>query len=267
MRARWLLALCPLLGSVSPAVGAEEVDWDSCFNKTGGEAVAACSGVLAQSTISASDRARAYAARSFHYEHDQRYEEALVDINEAIRLDPSVAFYYDNRSNAERELDQTDKAFADANTALRLDPDDLPAHLNRGLVYFRKKEFQSAIDDFSQYIAAQADVSEGFTFRGAAYGEIAKYDRAIADLSTSIKLGQDGVRPLRYRAYAYLHAKQYDLALRDCSAVLDLNPRDAWVLYARGLAKLALGDMTGNADLAAALAIDSDRAKTTPSPA
>jgi regulator of sirC expression with transglutaminase-like and TPR domain len=54
-----------------------------------------------------------------------------------------------------------------------------------------------------------------------------------------------------------LRRKQYDKALSDFNDTLEIQPRFASAIYARGLARIGMGDRTaGEADLQAALAME-----------
>ena len=64
-------------------------------------------------------------------------------------------------------------------------------------------------------------------------------------------------RHIRFTRADLFKTSQWNLAIEDYTSALRLNPQLASSLYARGLAKLQKGDLAGgNADLAAALAID-----------
>ena len=58
------------------------------------------------------------------------------------------------------------------------------------------------------------------------------------------------------RGLVELRMGQYDRAIADYSAALKLNPRTAWSLYGRGLARRHKNDPSAQNDLNAALAID-----------
>jgi tetratricopeptide (TPR) repeat protein len=57
------------------------------------------------------------------------------------------------------------------------------------------------------------------------------------------------------RGLAHLRHGDLDLAIADYNEALKLQPRLAWSLYGRGLARLGKGDRAGEADIAAATAI------------
>jgi tetratricopeptide (TPR) repeat protein len=60
--------------------------------------------------------------RGLAYSHKKRYEWAIADYDEAIRLDPKNAFAFFNRGNAYMEKGQYDRAIADFDEAIKLNP-------------------------------------------------------------------------------------------------------------------------------------------------
>jgi tetratricopeptide (TPR) repeat protein len=257
-----MAGLCPwfiiMLGAAA-AAAQPAADLRICQESDEVKGLAACSRFIETPGSTPDDLASAYAARSYHYERMEDFEDALTDATRSIQLNPNVAFYYDNRSNAERMLGRMDDAFADASTALKLDPDNMPALLNRGLVYDARKDFDAALADFSKYIARRSDVAEPFTFRGRVHRERGEYELAIADFSKAVELKDDGTRPYLLRAGVYLRTKKYDLAIADFSAVLESEPQNAWALFGCGTAKARSGDgAAGKAEMDKARALDAN---------
>ena len=62
----------------------------------------------------------------------RRYPAAILDYDEAIRLDPNDALAYYNRGYDKGELRRYAAAIADYDEAIRLDPNDAHAYFNRG---------------------------------------------------------------------------------------------------------------------------------------
>jgi tetratricopeptide (TPR) repeat protein len=64
-----------------------------------------------------------------------KYEEAIVNYNKAIELDPQYAVAYYNRGNAYHKLGQDVEAIVNYNKAIELNPKDAAAYYNRGVAY------------------------------------------------------------------------------------------------------------------------------------
>ncbi len=77
-------------------------------------------------------------------------EQAIVELNRAIALDPHLAWAFFNRGVAYDEEGDPDKAIADYTEAIRLNPEDPKAYYNRGVAYGTKGEKAKADKDFAR---------------------------------------------------------------------------------------------------------------------
>ena len=64
----------------------------------------------------------------------EKYEKAIADYNEAIRLDPKMAAAYTQRGYAWEAKKDYEKAIADYTEAIRLNPNDTHAIIHRDLL-------------------------------------------------------------------------------------------------------------------------------------
>jgi tetratricopeptide (TPR) repeat protein len=84
------------------------------------------------------DTVLAYGNRGIAYAALKKYEIAIEDFNEAIRLKPDYADIYNNRGNAYYALGQYERAVGDYNEVIRLRPDNPFAYKNRSNAYFSR---------------------------------------------------------------------------------------------------------------------------------
>ena len=68
----------------------------------------------------------------------EKYDQAIKDFSQAIKLDPNNAEYYYKRGITYGNLNQHHKAIEDFNQAVRLNPKYAEAYSNRGFVYMVK---------------------------------------------------------------------------------------------------------------------------------
>ena len=150
----------------------------------------------------------------------KRYAEAVRDFSEVIRLNPTVAGYYDNRQYVLRQLGRLDEALQDANAAVRLAP------------------------------------TYSFVLRGRAnvYDDMGKLDLAIADFTRGIAIDPKDAGLRADRAKLYAKARRDREAVADLTDAFELNPSFTGLLRDRGLARVRLGEReAAKADLAAYL--------------
>ncbi len=67
------------------------------------------------------------------YNYHGRYEEALCEYNEAIRLNPKIAWTYEFRGLLYDDKGDSQKALHDYSQAIQLDPNSAEALYRRGL--------------------------------------------------------------------------------------------------------------------------------------
>jgi tetratricopeptide (TPR) repeat protein len=85
---------------------------------------------------------------------------------------------------------------------------------------------------------------------------IGELQAALSDCNEALRLESNVAATFDSRGLTYLKMGQWDLAIDDYSSALRLDPKLASSLYGRGLAKLKTGDKAGDADIAAAKAIE-----------
>jgi tetratricopeptide (TPR) repeat protein len=81
-----------------------------------------------------------------------KYDRAIQDYDQAIRLDPRNSLAFGNRAAAYGEKGEYDRAFQDFDQAIRLDPNYAEAFYNRGSVELNIGDYNRAIRDFDQAI-------------------------------------------------------------------------------------------------------------------
>jgi tetratricopeptide (TPR) repeat protein len=96
--------------------------------------------------------AKALCKRGDTWQEKKEYNKAIVDYDQALRLDPNFAVAFNNRGNAWLAKGEHDKAIVDYSEAIRVDPSYALAFYNRGLAWQNKKEYDKAIVDYSEAI-------------------------------------------------------------------------------------------------------------------
>ena len=93
----------------------------------------------------AADDASTFLKRSSEKIEVGDYEEAIADLNEAIRLDPNNAVAWNNRGFSKNKLGDYQGAIADLDEAIRLDPNYAVAWNNRGFSKRKLGDYAGAI--------------------------------------------------------------------------------------------------------------------------
>ena len=220
--------------------------------------------------------AKTYNKRGLAHVSTRNYEQAIIDYNQAIELDPQYAEAFNNRSTAHllmgnyaqavtdctRALNYAPdfvaayvnrgiaytglrdyaQARADYAQALELDPDNVYAYFNRGNTYIWMGSNEEAIGDYNQAIILDPEFVAAYVNRGVAHSESRNYKLALTDFNRAITLNKDYVYAYYNRANLQREFRQYEAAIADYGKVIELNPEHPHAYENRGDSYAAIGD-------------------------
>jgi len=127
------------------------------------------------------ETAEEYLARGDSFSAMQEYDLAILDYDQAIRLNPKYAEAYNNRGYAYYWSNNATQAIADYSQAIELRPNYAYAYNNRGAAYMASGHADQAIRDFDHAIQLQSDFPQAYINRGNAYLRLGCFGLAIAD--------------------------------------------------------------------------------------
>jgi len=166
---------------------------------------------------------RSYIDRGLLFLQRGDYTTALLELNEAIRLEPDKAAGYANRAivySSDWKKDY-DAAIADYNKAIGIDGANAMFYLGRGVVYdLYKKDHDKGIADFTQAIRTDPDLADAYWWRASAYEWKNDHDQAVRDYTQAVKLRPDHARTYSARARIYEKLEKYDLAIADYTQLI-----------------------------------------------
>jgi tetratricopeptide (TPR) repeat protein len=165
--------------------------------------------------------------RGLAYQEMGKYDQAIQDYSEAIRLRPDYAIAFNNRGNTYYRKRVYDQAMNDLSEAIRLKPDYALAYNNRGLAYWKMGQLDRAIEDFDE--AIHLGTLEGdrkawpYNNRGLVYYSRAEYRRAIRDFDQAIHINPNDTNALTNRSKANRRQGRFDEAIRDAGEAIRLG--------------------------------------------
>jgi tetratricopeptide (TPR) repeat protein len=169
-----------------------------------------------------------------------RYDEALADLNHTIELDPGYARAIGSRGRTYQVTGRYDEALADYNRAIELDPRYVWAIGSRGQIYQAMERYDEALADCRRAIELDPTQMWIMVERGETYRLMGHYDEALADFNRAIESGLADAEVIGSRGQAYQALGRYDEALADLNHAIELDPSMAWVIAERGRTYRAL---------------------------
>jgi tetratricopeptide (TPR) repeat protein len=122
-------------------------------------------------------------------------------------------------------LGKRDRALNDDTSAIRIDPTVPEFFDNRGLHLYENGDYKLAIADFDEAIKIKPQASF-LTNRGDAYQALKDYDRAITDYAAALKLDAKFQRAYNNRGAAWRKKGDRTRALQDYAEAIRLDPSD-----------------------------------------
>ena len=199
-------------------------------------------------SIKLNPRSSFYSNRGFLYKEQGKFDLALADYNQAIKIDFNHAAAYNNRGNLYQEQGKLDLALDDYNQAIEIDSDYTDAYFNRGFLYQEQGKLDLALANYNRAIKIDSDYTFAYSNRGLLYKQQSKLDLALADYNQAIEIDSDYTNAYFNRGNLYREQGKFDLALADYNQAIKIDSDSADVYLNRGL----LYKQQGKLDLALA---------------
>jgi tetratricopeptide (TPR) repeat protein len=187
------------------------------------------------------NKARPYGTRGDYFQDIKKYDEALADYSNALKINPSYSTAYHNRATVYKQLGQLDNAINDYTQAINIDSSYMLAFYNRGNAKLQQEKFNQAIDDFSEAIRLSPDFKVAYYARSYAYWKIQDYNEVIDDCSKAISIDPNYSQAFHLRGIAYMNLGRLNEAIADYEQALSIEPGLAGVRENLNLAKRNLG--------------------------
>ncbi len=185
-------------------------------------------------------------------------QEAVKDLDKAIRLNPRKAEYFKTRSDCLKTLPldfNYEKTLADLNKAIELKPDYLEAYLSRVKIYsaYFSSAYLFSDDTKDHYALAKADYdkiielepeNEQSYIRRAAFlmdGGNFHFKEALNDLAKAIELNPSSDDAYESRINFYLTYGDYKKAITDATTLIKTSSKSGSGFVERGEIYVELG--------------------------
>lgn len=130
----------------------------------------------------------AFNSRAVAYFELKDYENALLDYERAIQLNPDFYKPYYNRAKLKTARGETDAALKDYAEAIRRSPDMSDIYLDRGQLFANSGNLTSALSDFNQAIQLDSKNSLAYFNRGNIRFQQEEFAEALDDFTQTVQL-------------------------------------------------------------------------------
>ena len=220
---------------IVPAAALTDKDKSDCEQVTNPALkVAACTRILGSANLTKDLQAFVHYHRGLGLLLQSKFDDAIVEFNEALRADPTNPRFYNSRGNAWKGKGELDIAIADYNDAIRLDPNFAFPYNGRASVLYSKGELDRAIGDFSEVIRLDPTLAAPHNNRSIVWRDKGEFDRALEDANEALR--RDPKNPTIYanRGEIWRLKGDLDRALTDQDEAIRLDPLSPLPFLARG---------------------------------
>ena len=174
-----------------------------------------------------------------------RIREAVGQFQEAIRLKPDDALAHNNLGNALDKNGQAGEAVGQFQEAIRLKPDYAEAHFNLGLVLGREGQNDGAISQYQEAIRLDPGNAEARINLGIALFKEGQTDEAISQYREAIRLKPEDADAHYNLGNALINHGQIGEAISQYQETIRLKPDDADAHINLGVALFSQGRTDG----------------------
>lgn len=166
-----------------------------------------------------------------YYQKNNRLDEALVQFNDAIRLQEKYPEALINRSDIFRVQGKIQLAIDDCNKAIKYNPEYPGAYMNRGIAMSIAGKYDSAYHDFKMVLKTEPNNANAYGNLGNLMDMKGQVDSAIGAYSKAIFINPSYFDCYGNRARSYLKLNKLKEALNDANSAIQFSP-NAGNLYA-----------------------------------
>lgn len=243
---RWVssVAAAILALLVMPALAASPKETADCEQMTNPALkISACTRILQSGNPAKDAKVAALHHRAVGYLLKQDFDRAIIEFNEALKIDPAYKRSLNSRGNAWKGKGELDLALADYNEAIRVDPAFSFPYNGRASVWYNKGEWDRAIADYSEVIRLDPNLAAPYANRGSAWKAKGELDRALEDQNEALRRDPKNVVVYANRGEIFRLKGDLERALIEQDQSVRLDPRSPLPFASRGDTYRYKGDL------------------------
>lgn len=156
-----------------------------------------------------------------------RVEQALAEFRKAVTLRPTFALARYNAGTVLLQTGRIDEAIAELEKAAALQPDDVPVQLNLGNAFLQKGRLDDAIARYRTALVHESKNADLHNNLGQALLQKGRIDEAFAHFQTAVKVDPSHANAHYLLGELALRRSQWDEAIVHFQKTLKTQPDDA----------------------------------------
>jgi serine/threonine protein kinase/tetratricopeptide (TPR) repeat protein len=184
---------------------------------------------------------QAYVNLAQAYRRLKQLDRALDQLDQAVAIEPALAHLYRLRARLQLERQQPDRALADFDQAIALDsassPYQVDDQVERGRLLLRERKSPEALTAFEIALRLNKDHLPAQRLRAETLFQLGRFREVIEAFDHYLQTGKPLESVYRGRGLARAELGQYPGAIEDFTKALELEPTSAVQMY-RGWAYL-----------------------------
>jgi tetratricopeptide (TPR) repeat protein len=157
-----------------------------------------------------------------------RGKEALLDFDDAIRLDARCWRALHNRGVLYAQEGNFEQAFEDFNQTIEIKPEFAKAYSNRAALFVVAGDLMPALDDYARAIELDPNLAVAHRGRGRACHFLGQLDEAADHYDAAVQLSPDDSYAIASRADLLTDIGRYQEAARQYERAIQLDPQSSY---------------------------------------
>lgn len=149
---------------------------------------------------------------------------ACNSFDKAVIYDQRNPINWSAKALTNMMLGKDDEALSDLNQAVKLGSKWSGDYLNRGSLYYKKHNYRGAIADFDKAVELAPDNMQCWYNRAILRNELGDYNRALADINHALDLDTSKAEIRYQRGLINMQLRQWQTAIKDFQYIIERYP-------------------------------------------
>lgn len=183
-----------------------------------------------------------YNILGFISQNKNNYDEAILNFNKAIDINPYFDQAHNNLGNVLYTKGKYEKAIESYKKTIEINPKYAEAYSNLGNALAKSGKFEEAISNQKYALKLKPDIPEFYDNLGSSLTELGKFEEAIVNHEKAIKLKPNFAEAYGNLANAQAGMEKYREAITNYQLSLKLNPKYKIAILNESFVRLTLGE-------------------------